>query len=176
MQPVDCSCHLMALAVNRRHLSQSRPLIAGQQAVDGLPLDKVGPWVKTKSTEFKLYINLHKQLLGALPRYYLCLCCYDDGLYPQSVPPPLWFDTRYQATFSCLTLRQSRSINILSNARPRPSILIVTPSRFNTPVKASLVNYEPCAVEDLGAAMNAQGVFQTINTEYSLYAVAEPPT
>ncbi|KVN31807.1 hypothetical protein WJ64_11510 [Burkholderia ubonensis] len=32
---------------------------------------------------------------------------------------------------------------MLSSARPRPSMLMATPSRISTPVKAALVNCEP---------------------------------
>ncbi len=36
-------------------------------------------------------------------------------------------------------LRQSRSTKILSNARPRPSMLMATPSRLSTAVNSVLV-------------------------------------
>lgn len=44
------------------------------------------------------------------------------------------------ADLSLDTVRQSRSIMMLSNTRPRPSMLIRMPASLSTPVKASEVN------------------------------------
>ena len=46
-------------------------------------------------------------------------------------------------TSSYFTLRQSRSTNTLSNARPRPSMLIDTPACCKRPVNEAAVNCDP---------------------------------
>jgi hypothetical protein len=41
-------------------------------------------------------------------------------------------------------LRQNRSTKMLSNARPRPSMLMTMLSHLSAPLNASLVNWAPC--------------------------------
>src|SRR6266540_3364855 len=50
---------------------------------------------------------------------------------------------------SCLTLRQSRSMNRLSIHRPRPSILTSTPTDSTASRNASLVNWLPWSVLEI---------------------------
>jgi hypothetical protein len=54
-------------------------------------------------------------------------------------------------------------------------MLIVTPSRFSTSVKAALVNCEPWSLLKISGVL-AQGVLQAIDAEHGFHAVADPPT
>jgi hypothetical protein len=67
-------------------------------------------------------------------------------------------------TFSCLTLRQSLSMKMLSNARPRPSILMAISRSLRIPVNAQLMNCEPWLVLKISGRaaysefLNARGI------------------
>src|SRR5215218_9756383 len=86
--------------------------------------------------------------------------------------------------FSYFKLLQSRSTKMLSMHRPLPSMLIVMPWAFSTPIKSSLVNWLPwarasartggalsLAVEDLRPSEPSQRLLQRLDTEVGVQGV-----
>ena len=65
---------------------------------------------------------------------------------------------------------------MLSMHRPLPSMLIVMPWAFSTPVKSVLVNWLPWSVLKISGLPNrAQRLFQRLDAEVGVQRVRHPP-
>src|SRR3954468_23522773 len=75
---------------------------------------------------------------------------------------------------SYFKLLHSRSMKMLSMHRPLPSMLILMPWAFSTPVNGKLGTL--VAVEDLRSAVKGQGFLEGLDAEDRVHRIGQPPT